>query len=236
MIRIRRLTLPTGLSALVRRAPEGDLEIFVSDALEPGDQRAAVRVALRSSRQAGWRAGLLPVPLVLLLAATRSGLRGAARALRVHALASTAAASVAVASAAALIVALPHHQAPSSAGKLPNAGRVYAPEPGRTASMSPRASRSPRARSAQARAAAASAGVASSDTVCGRISRADACHSRAQRVARADAIWHGIIVTSLDAGADTFAASHRRQYLHRDSRRVGLPVSRTGVRQVQARR
>ncbi len=150
MIRIRRLTLPTGLSALVRRAPEGDLEIFVSDALEPGDQRAAVRVALRSSRQAGWRAGLLPVPLVLVLAATRSGLRAAARALRVHGLASTAAASVAVASAAALIVALPHHHAPSSAGKLPHAGRVYAPEPGRTASLSPGASRSPRARSAQA--------------------------------------------------------------------------------------
>ena len=74
MIRVRHLPLPAGLSALVRRGADGDPEIFVSDALEPDGQRAAVRLALRSSRQAGWRAGLLPVPLVLLLATCRSGL------------------------------------------------------------------------------------------------------------------------------------------------------------------
>ncbi len=137
MIRIRHLNLPAGLSALVRRSPDGDLEIFISDALEPLRQRAAIRVALRSTRQAGWRAGLLPVPLVLLLAAGRSGLRAAANALRVHALASAAAATLAVASAAALIIALPHHHPPLIAGKLPGAGHVHAPAPAGSASISP---------------------------------------------------------------------------------------------------
>jgi hypothetical protein len=143
VIRIRHLTLPAGLSALVRRRPGSELEIFVSDALDPGRQRAAIRVALRSSRQAGWRAGLLPLPLALLPAVKGAWLRAAARALRTHALASTAAASVAVAAAAALIVALPPVHAPSTAGKLPSAGRIHA-APGPTASTSPRGSRNSR--------------------------------------------------------------------------------------------
>lgn len=141
MIRIRHLMLPPGLSALVRRTPAGDLEILVSDALDPLGQRAAVRVALRSSRQAGWRAGVLPIPLLLLLGASRSGLRAASRVLRVHAVASAAAASVAVASAVTLIVALPHHHAPLSASEPPSAGRVQAP--GRTTNNSPPNSGSP---------------------------------------------------------------------------------------------
>jgi len=146
MIRIRHLNLPAGLSALARRSPDGDLEIFVSDALEPLRQRAAVRVALRSSRQSGWRAGLLPVPLVPLRAVGISGLRAAARALRVHALASTAAATLAVAAAAALIIALPQHHVPLSAGKQPAAGRLATtPGPARSASISPSRSRSPHA-------------------------------------------------------------------------------------------
>ena len=144
MIRIRHVTLPVGLSVLARRGPGSELEIFVSDALDPDNQRAAVRVALRASRQAGWRAGLLPLPLALLPAAKRAGLRAVARGLRTHAVASTAAASVAVAAAAALVVTLPHHHAPSSAGKLPSAARVHAPAPSMTASMSLRGSRSPR--------------------------------------------------------------------------------------------
>lgn len=143
MIRIRHLALPPGLSALLRQTPDGDLEIFLSDALDPRGQRAAVRVALQSSRQAGWRAGLLPLPLVLLLAASRSGIRAASRALRLHSVASAAAASVVVASAAALIVALPHHHAPLSASRLPSAGRVHAPAPGPT-TTSAHSSRSPR--------------------------------------------------------------------------------------------
>ena len=142
MIRIRHLTLPAGLSALVRRGPGSELEIFVSDALDPASQRAAVRVALRSSRQAGWRAGL-PLPLALLPAVRNAWLRAVGKGLRTHAVASTAAASVAVAAAAALIVALPHPHAPSSAGKLPGAGRIHA-APGRTASTPPRGSRSSR--------------------------------------------------------------------------------------------
>jgi hypothetical protein len=144
MIRIRHLALPPGLSALLRQTSDGDLEILLSDALDPRGQRAALRVALQSSRRAGWRAGLLPIPVMLLLAAGRSGIRAASRALRVHAVASAAAAGVVAASAAALIVALPHHHAPLSASRLPSAGRVHAPAPSRTTNTSPHRARSPR--------------------------------------------------------------------------------------------
>jgi hypothetical protein len=143
MIRIRHLTLPPGLSALLRRTADGGLEIFISDALDPHAQRAALRVALRSSRQAGWRAGLLPLPLVLLLAASRSVMRAASRAVRVHAVASATVTSVVVASAAALIVALPHHHAPLSAGGPPSTGQVHALAPGGP-TTSPHGSLSPR--------------------------------------------------------------------------------------------
>ena len=144
MIRIRHLALPPGLSALLRQTPDGDVEIFISDALDPRGQRAAVRVALQSSRQAGRRTALLPIPLVLLLAGIRFGLRAASRTLRVHAVASAATAGLVAASAAALIVALPHHHGPPSASKLPSAGHVHAPAPGRTTSTSPQRSRNPR--------------------------------------------------------------------------------------------
>jgi len=143
MIRIRHLTLPPGLSAMLRQTPDGDLEIFVSDALDPGRQRAAVRVALRSSRQAGRRVALLPIPLVLLLAGIRSGLRAASRAIRLHAVTSAAIAGLVVMSAAGLIVALPHHHAPSSASGLPSVGRVHALAPRPSTSTSPKNSRSP---------------------------------------------------------------------------------------------
>ena len=137
VIRLRRQTLPAGLSAVVRRTADGELEIFVSDVLEPDGQRAAVRLALRASRVAGWRAGLLPVPLVLVLASGWAGLRTVARAvtraLRAHAALSAAAGSLAVACATALIFALPHHHAPASASKLPSPSRVQASAPGRTA-------------------------------------------------------------------------------------------------------
>jgi hypothetical protein len=208
VIRIRHLTLPVGLSALVRRGPGSELEIFVSDALDPDSQRTAVRVALRSSRQAGWRAGLLPLPLALLPAVRSAWLRAVTKALRTHAVASTAAASMAVAAAAALIVALPHHHAPSSPGKLPGAARVHA-APGRTASASPRGSRSsrqvPRAPRAlrlppqQTSPAPVSPSAASpgSTSTAGRSSPSPRPTSSGQD-----------IVTSLDPG--TFAASHRR--------------------------
>ena len=48
MIRVRHLPLPTGLNAFVRKGTDGDMEVFVSDGLDPGRARAAVRLALRS--------------------------------------------------------------------------------------------------------------------------------------------------------------------------------------------
>ena len=68
MIRVRHLPLPTGLNAFVRKGADGDMEVFVSDGLDPGRARAAVRLALRSFGPAGRTAGLLPIPVALLLA------------------------------------------------------------------------------------------------------------------------------------------------------------------------
>ena len=101
MIRVRHLTLPSGLSAFVRRGANGDVEVFVSDRLEPERARAAVRMALRTFRPASQRAGLLPVPVALALAGSRTWLRAVLRTLHAHLAASTAAAaSLAVATSA----------------------------------------------------------------------------------------------------------------------------------------
>jgi hypothetical protein len=129
MIRVRYVTLPAGLSAVVRKDSDGGLQIFVSDALSADRQRAAVRLALRSIRRRGWYAGLLPVPAGLPLGAFW---RSITRALRTHAIASSAAMFLAVAGAAALIVALPQHHGPTDAGQRPSRGQVHAPAPGRT--------------------------------------------------------------------------------------------------------
>jgi len=83
VIRIRRLTLPAGLSAIVRRGADNNLDVLVSASLEPERARAAVRLALRAFRP-GRRpaAGLLPLPLVLLAAAGVRWLRTAGMLLR----------------------------------------------------------------------------------------------------------------------------------------------------------
>jgi hypothetical protein len=90
MIRVRHLTLPSGLSAFVRKAANGDLEVFVSDTLEPERARAAVKMALRTFRPASQRAGLLPVPVALVLAGGRTWLRALFRTLHAHLAASAA--------------------------------------------------------------------------------------------------------------------------------------------------
>ncbi len=124
MIRVRHLMLPPGLSAFVRRVSDGDLEVYVSDALEPERARAAVRMALRAVEPAGRRAGLLPLPLplVLLLAGSRRWLSGLVRMLRGHALLTAAASTAVVAAAASAVVvfALPHHPPGASAGLTPS--------------------------------------------------------------------------------------------------------------------
>ncbi len=135
MIRVRHLPLPTGLNAFVRKGADGDMEVFVSDGLDPGRARAAVRLALRSFGPAGRTAGLLPIPVVLLLAGGRSWLRALLHAVRTHLVASAAtAASVAVATSAVVVVALPqqHHPAAASRGPAPSHVQAPAPRPGTT--------------------------------------------------------------------------------------------------------
>ncbi len=126
MIRVTHVSLPPGLSALTHRGPGDDLNVYVSDALDPGRQRAAVRVALRASRRAGWRAALVPAPSVaLLLAASLSWFRRAARVLRAHWVAwATATAAAAIASTAVYVATAPHPHGPAA----PVAGRSAAPE------------------------------------------------------------------------------------------------------------
>ena len=132
VIRVRHVTLPAGLSAFVRKDSHGGLEVFVSDALTADRQRTAVRLALRSIRGQGRRAGLFPVPVGLLLGAVWRSMRPITRALRSHAIVSSAAAFVAVAGAAALIAGLPQHHRPATAGPRLGRDQVHVAAPGRT--------------------------------------------------------------------------------------------------------
>ena len=134
MIRVRHLTLPAGLSAVVRRDTDGGIQVFVSDALAADQQRAAVRLALRSISRPVWRAGLLPIPVGLLLGTFRRGIMPITRAVRTHAIASSAAAFFVAAGAAALIVGLPQHHGPAVAGHAPHGSQWHAPAASRTRS------------------------------------------------------------------------------------------------------
>jgi hypothetical protein len=145
VIRINHVTLPAGLSAFARRSPDGDLEVFVSEALPPDRQRAAVRVALRASRRSGWRGALLPVPVAVMLAGRRGWLSRIGRALRLHPVASSAAATLAVTGAAVAVAVLPHLPGHVSAGQLP-APAAVAPVPGHSGA-STRPTGGPRGRS-----------------------------------------------------------------------------------------
>ena len=109
VIRVSHVTLPAGLNALARRGPADELTVYVSDALPPNRQRAALRIALRASRRAGWRA-ILPAPSVaLLLVSGMTWLRRATLALRAHRVAwGTASAVLAAASTAVYFGAAPH--------------------------------------------------------------------------------------------------------------------------------
>jgi hypothetical protein len=110
VIRVSHVTLPAGLSALARRGPAGELTVYVSDTLPPDRQRAAVRIALRASRRAGWHA-LLPAPSVALLAFGMTWLRRAASAVRAHSVAwGTASAVLAAASMAVYFAGAPAPQ------------------------------------------------------------------------------------------------------------------------------
>jgi hypothetical protein len=119
VIQLEHVTLPQGLSALAHRDPRGNLVIYVSASLDASRQRAAVMQAIRATQRTGWRAGLPPVGIALILAA-RTVLRRAGAALRVRPVAWSAAATATVAGAATAGVLLtsPSHQAipPAAAG------------------------------------------------------------------------------------------------------------------------
>jgi hypothetical protein len=126
VIRVSHVSLPDGLSAIASRGPDGGLTVYVSDALPPDRQRAAVRAALRASRRAGWRgAALLPVPLLAFAALRRPGAlvrapaRVLARALTTHTtwFAAGTAAVVGAAAAALYIAVVPHGQ-PAGAPRI----------------------------------------------------------------------------------------------------------------------
>jgi hypothetical protein len=127
MIRIERVILPNGLRAIARRDENGDLVVYVSNALDAGRQRAAVMAAVRASKRAGWRAGL---PLgVALLAALRLWLGRAATAIHARPAAWAASAvtvTAGVVAAGALLLAPPHSHSPAASGRPP-AGASLSP-------------------------------------------------------------------------------------------------------------
>ncbi len=126
MIAVKHVALPPGLSVLALRDPGGDLTLFVSDALGPDRQRAAIRVALRASRRANWETALIPGLAAAAAAYGRTWFGGLLRALRAHSVVTTAATAATVAAAAFSIALVPHHGsqlAPGSSGQPGQAQR-----------------------------------------------------------------------------------------------------------------
>jgi len=110
VIRIERVSMPDGLRAIGHRDPQGDLIIYISDALDMEGARAAVQEVIRASRRAGWRTGLPPVGVALLVALGQL-LRGGATALRAQRAAWAAAATALAAgggTAAIFLMPVPH--------------------------------------------------------------------------------------------------------------------------------
>ena len=148
MIRVTHISLPPGLSALARRGPGDEISVYVSDALPPERQRAAVRAALRAARRPGWRAAVLPVPsLGLLIAACLRWLGGAGRVLRAHWAAFGTAAGVAAATSAVVFLAMtPHGHHPLSAAPAPAPATSQPTAPAHKGLPHPARSRPPVAR------------------------------------------------------------------------------------------
>ena len=134
VIRLRHETLPAGLSAIIRRRADGDLEVTISTALSAGRQRAAVRAGLRAMEPAGRRAAFFPLPALIMLALGGTWLRAIGRLLRLHPAATIAAAATA-ATAAVAITVVPHLHSPAGADRNPP-GAAVAP-PGATAKPAP---------------------------------------------------------------------------------------------------
>lgn len=131
MIRVYHVTLPAGLDVVAHRAASGELYIVVSDQLGPGEQRAAVRSAIRAARRQAWNFGFLPLPLAGLAAHT--AVRHASAAVRAHgaiaAIAGAATAAAGAVAAAVLVTAAP--------AVHPQHGAIGPPPPGYSQSATP---------------------------------------------------------------------------------------------------
>lgn len=129
MIHLEHVALPDGLRALAYRDAHGNLVIYVSAGLDAACQRAAIMQAIRASRRNGWRAGLPPAGIAVLLGA-RTVLRQAVHVLKARPLAWGAAATATVVGASAagvFLTTIPHRHTPSAAGPQPSAAPVPAP-------------------------------------------------------------------------------------------------------------
>jgi len=143
VIRVRHEALPPGLSALVRRRPDGGLDVIVSTALSAHRRRAAVRLALRAIQHAGRRTGVLPVPALILLALSGTWLRAIGRLMRLRPAATIAVATTASVAVVAIAV-VPHMHGPAVAGPNP-AGVASSPHPQSTAGQVARGGPTPSA-------------------------------------------------------------------------------------------
>jgi len=128
VIRVERVTLPAGLRAIAHRDSRGNLIIYVSDSLDAGCARAAVRKAIRASRRAAWRVGLPPVGVALLVA-LRQWLRGAVTALRAGPAAWVTATTALVVGGSAAAVFHHARAAPARRGRARPAALVQRPAP-----------------------------------------------------------------------------------------------------------
>jgi hypothetical protein len=148
MIRIERAIMPAGLRAVAQRDADGVLVIYVSEALDPERQRAAVLEAVRASRRAGWRGG---VPAgVAAFGSVRLLLRRVAARFRTQPVAAmgwagatAAVIAAAVAGALVLSTAASPHRPVKALGSRPGisvsasarpGGRAAGPGPGRSGS------------------------------------------------------------------------------------------------------
>jgi hypothetical protein len=147
VIRVYHVTLPTGLDVVARRVAPGELYVVVSDQLPAGEQRAAVRTAIRAARRQAWDFGYLPLPVAAgLVAHTAAGHVSAA--VRAHSVIATitgaATAAAGAIAAAVLVTSTPAvHQQPGAIGgppppaysqsATPGPHRASGSQPGRTA-------------------------------------------------------------------------------------------------------
>ena len=134
MIRVYHVTLPPGLDVVARRVAPGELYIVVSDQLPAGEQRAAVRTAIRAARRQAWDFGFLPLPVAAgLVAHTAAGHVSAA--VRAHSVIATitgaATAAAGAIAAAVLVTSAPAvHQQPGAIGGPPPPAYSQSATPG----------------------------------------------------------------------------------------------------------